>query len=85
MDIFAPPVSLSHCIVLKDPWCSMILSGKKSTELRHTAYHKELIGKAVGIAKSKTGKVFGHAILKNIIQNVPAALMWSPAWIKKHV
>lgn len=84
MDMTQPPASLTYTLIVKEPWFDLILSGKKTIELRNAAYHKELIKKQIGISRSHTSQVFGHVTLVDIKECVPAAKVWSDKWRKLH-
>ena len=47
----------SHILIVKDPWASLILNGKKQIELRTTNTRK--INQEIFIAKAGTKKIFG--------------------------
>ena len=47
-------------LVIKEPWISMILNGRKSVEIRGTACAK-VKGTRVYFSKSGSGKIYGYA------------------------
>ena len=84
MDLTEPPCTLTACMIIKDPWATMILTGEKTAEIRSSRRRAELQGSWVGIAVSGTNSIHGHALLKKIIQKVHRSELKTKNWKALH-
>ena len=84
MDLTEPPCTLTACMIIKDPWATMILKGEKTAEIRSSRRRAELQGSWVGIAVSGTNSIHGHALLKKIIQKVHRSELKAKKWKALH-
>ena len=77
------PTTLKYGLVVKEPWSTLILSGKKTVEIRDKKCHTELVGQFIAVVKSGTNHVFGHCKL-TAMEELTAAECWGSEWRAKH-